>query len=48
MRIKTREASAKPWAEVPEPNRLLMMSTVAALIARGVIVAGPGPMRGGG
>ena len=30
----TREASAKPWAEVPEPNRSLMVA-VAARILRG-------------
>ena len=34
---ETREASAKPWAEVPERNRLLMIAVVRDLAARGVI-----------
>lgn len=38
---KTREASAKPWAEVPENNRALMVSVVMDLLASGVIVEGP-------
>ena len=29
---KTREASAKPWAEVPEQNRSLMIAVVRALL----------------
>lgn len=33
----TREASAVPWSEVPEPNRSLMVSVVSNLLARGVI-----------
>jgi hypothetical protein len=34
---RTREASAKPWDEVPEGNRLLMVATVAELIRTGVV-----------
>lgn len=34
---RTREASAKPWAEVPAQNRALMVATVKSLIANGVI-----------
>lgn len=30
---QTREASAKPWAEVPEQNRLLMIHTAARVLA---------------
>jgi hypothetical protein len=37
---ETREASAKPWDEVPENNRRLMSATVADLIGRGVISPG--------
>ena len=33
----TREASAKPWADVPEQNKGLMIAVVAELIERGVI-----------
>jgi hypothetical protein len=35
---ETREASAKPWAEVPEQNRSLMVAVVQALIDAGVIL----------
>lgn len=34
---KTREASAKPWADVPENNRALMVATVLDLLERRVI-----------
>ena len=34
---KTREASAKPWDDVPEQNRSLMIAVVQALIDSGVI-----------
>lgn len=34
---ETREASAKPWAEVPKKNQRLMIAVVDDLIARGVI-----------
>ncbi len=34
---ETREASAKPWAEVPEQNKSLMVAVVQALIDSGVI-----------
>ena len=34
---KTREASAKPWAEVPEQNKALMVAVVQALIDTGVL-----------
>lgn len=37
---KTREASAKPWDEVPENNRNLMIAVVAELIGNGTIVSG--------
>lgn len=30
---KTRRDSAKPWTEVPEQNRRLMVATVAAVLA---------------
>lgn len=33
----TREASAKPWADVPEANKNLMVATVLDLLNRGVI-----------
>lgn len=31
---KTREASAKPWAEVPEQNKLLMMAVCDEVLDR--------------
>jgi hypothetical protein len=31
---ETRRESAVPWAEVPEPNRDLMIATVKAVIGR--------------
>ncbi len=34
---ETREASAKPWGDVPEQNRSLMIAVVQALIDSGVI-----------
>jgi cytochrome c551/c552 len=34
---RTREASAKPWSDVPEQNRLLMVATVQRLIDQDVI-----------
>jgi hypothetical protein len=37
---RTREASAKPWAEVPVQNKALMIATVARLMESGVIQAG--------
>lgn len=36
---ETRKASAKPWSEVPEQNRGLMVATVQALIDDGTIRA---------
>lgn len=36
---ETREASAKPWDEVPENNRNLMIATVQALIDAGKIIS---------
>jgi hypothetical protein len=33
----TREASAKPWADVPEQNKRLMIAVVADLLQRRVI-----------
>lgn len=37
----TREASAKPWADVPEQNKGLMIAVVAELLERGTITAHP-------
>jgi hypothetical protein len=34
---ETREASAKPWEDVPEQNRGLMVAVVGELLDRGVI-----------
>lgn len=34
---ETREASAKPWEQVPENNRALMVATVQPLLDMGVI-----------
>lgn len=34
---KTREASAKPWADVPEQNKSLMIAVVQSLLDSGVI-----------
>jgi hypothetical protein len=34
---KTREASAKPWSEVPEQNKKLMIAVVEDLLESGVI-----------
>jgi hypothetical protein len=39
---RTREASAKPWADVPEQNKGLMIAVVADLIERGIITAHAG------
>ena len=36
----TREASAKPWEDVPEQNKGLMVAVVRALLADGVIAVG--------
>lgn len=33
----TREASAKPWVDVPDNNKALMIATVRDLLDRGVI-----------
>ncbi len=38
---ETREASAKPWAEVPEQNKSLMVAVVQALLDAGVIALSP-------
>jgi hypothetical protein len=38
---RTREASAKPWEEVPAQNKDLMVATVGKLLADGVITASP-------
>lgn len=37
---KTREASAKPWGEVPENNKKLMIAVVQDLLNQGVIKDG--------
>ncbi len=34
---RTREASAKPWDEMPRQNRLLMVATVEKLLKDGAI-----------
>jgi hypothetical protein len=34
---RTREASAKPWAEVPGQNKALMIAVVQSLLDSGVI-----------
>lgn len=34
---KTREASAKPWEQVPENNRALMAAVVRSLLDNGII-----------
>lgn len=39
----TREASRKPWGEVPEQNRDLMRAVVQRLIDGGVITPGSRP-----
>jgi hypothetical protein len=31
---ETREASAKPWEEVPEPNRRLMTAVCSSVLAK--------------
>lgn len=36
---ETRQESAKPWADVPENNRNLMIAVVADLLTRGIIKA---------
>ncbi len=37
---ETREASAKPWAEVPAQNKALMVATCRALLDGGFIEIG--------
>lgn len=37
---ETRDASAKPWSEVPEQNRGLMVAVARDLMARGIIAPG--------
>jgi len=37
---ETREASAKPWADVPEQNKQLMIATVQRLLDDDLIKAG--------
>lgn len=37
---RTREESAKPWRDVPEQNKKLMIAVVKSLLNRGVIDAG--------
>jgi len=36
---RTREESAKPWRDVPEKNKKLMIAVVQSLLDRGVIDA---------
>ena len=38
---RTREESAKPWDEVPEANKRLMIGAVYRLLSEGVITPGP-------
>jgi len=40
---ETREASAKPWAEVPRENQVLMVAVAAELLDRGVVTIGRTP-----
>ncbi|AYF29324.1 hypothetical protein CSH63_18000 [Micromonospora tulbaghiae] len=42
---RTREASARPWADVPDTNKRLMVAVVEELLARGVIAAETVPRR---
>jgi hypothetical protein len=42
---KTREASAKPWAEVPEQNKSLMVAVVQSLLDDGVVLGMPSQER---
>ncbi|MEU7170322.1 2'-5' RNA ligase family protein [Micromonospora tulbaghiae] len=44
---RTREASAKPWEQVPDNNRALMVAVVRDLIERGVISASVSAAYGG-
>ncbi|MFJ6729371.1 hypothetical protein ACIQPQ_31165 [Streptomyces sp. NPDC091281] len=37
---ETREASRKPWADVPEQNKNLMIAVVARLLEEGVVRPG--------
>jgi hypothetical protein len=37
---KTRDASAVPWADVPGPNKALMIAVVAELLDRDIINVG--------
>lgn len=34
---ETREASAKPWSEVPEQNKGLMVAVIEELLENGII-----------
>lgn len=38
---ETREASAVEWADVPKPNRSLMIAVVRNMLNSGVITPGP-------
>lgn len=44
---ETRRSSAKPWAEVPIGTQRLMIATVEALLAQGVIHEAENGMRRG-
>lgn len=37
---RTRDASAVPWEDVPEQNKMLMVGVVADLLDKGVILHG--------
>lgn len=37
---ETREATAVPWPDVPEPNRSLMIAVAEDLLDRGVVTKG--------
>lgn len=41
---ETREESAKPWEEVPDNNKSLMMAVVAKLLDEGTIKPGSTPV----
>ncbi len=39
---RTRDASAKPWQDVPDTNKKLMIAVAADMVERGVIAPGNG------
>ena len=45
---KTQEASKRPWEEIPEANRQVMLATVEDLLHRGILTQLPSGGQGGG